>query len=303
MEKVLMVLPPSYLKDNGIGVIYQEFDLVNELSVAENIFLGQPIRKGWVIDSKQMNDKTKELFDEFGIDINPDTLVKNLSVGYQQLVEIAKAISRETKILIMDEPSAPLTTSEVSTMFSIIHKLRAAGVTIIYISHRLEEIFEISDYVSVLRDGELLQTMETKNTNREELVRLMVGRELKETFPIRTVQKNSETLLEMKNICGNGLKNISFQLKKGEILGLGGLVGAGRTELAQVLFGIANGIKGEIIYRGRKISIKNPREAIAHGNIACSRRQKTAGSFAAFVRCGKHNPSMPEKVIKIFGYR
>ena len=179
-------MTPLTSVQNGIGVIYQEFNLVGDLSVAENIFLGRAIRKGIVIDRKAMEAESKKILDSFHIDINPSTLVKRLSVGYQQLVEIAKAVSQNAQVLIMDEPSAPLTDNEVESMFAIVDQLKANGVTIIYISHRLEEIFRLSDRVSILRDGEYVTTLQTSETNKDELIRYMVGRQLKEVYPARS---------------------------------------------------------------------------------------------------------------------
>ena len=270
-------LTPALSHKNGIGVIYQEFNLVEELPVYENIFLGEAIRKGWIINKKEMISRSKELFERLNIDINPTTLVKNLTVGYQQMVEIAKAVSKNARILIMDEPSAPLTNQEVEAMFKMVDTLREAGVAVIYISHRLDEIFRLSQRVSVLRDGELICTMNTQDTNREQLVNMMVGRTLKETFPERTPPKDGEVLLELKNVSGNGLKNVSLQVKKGEILGLGGLIGSGRTELAQLLFGVKRPSAGEILLHGKKINPKKPSIAISKGIALVPEDRKRQG--------------------------
>ena len=270
-------LNPMLSRENGISVIYQEFNLVNELSVAENIFLGRAIRNGIIIDSKTMNLRAKELFDQLGIDINPNTLVKNLSTGFQQMVEISKAISMNARILIMDEPSASLTNTELESLFKIIRKLRSEGAAIIYISHRLDEIFEMSDRVSVLRDGELIANLKTSETSHNELVKLMVGRELNDIFPEKKIDKDRPTILELDNISGNGLKNISFGLKKGEILGLGGLVGAGRTELAEILFGIAKATNGVMKLHGKELNICNPIEAIENGIALVPEDRKQQG--------------------------
>ena len=270
-------LTPLASRENGIGVIYQEFNLVKELSVAENIFLGRAIRNGIVIDRKAMNERTVELFGQLGIEIDPDTLVKNLTTGYQQMVEIAKAISMDSKILIMDEPSASLTNRELDALFLIIRKLKSKGVAIIYISHRLDEIFEVTDRVSVMRDGELITTLNTADSSRDELVRLMVGRELKETFPVRDIKQDSDVILEVEHLSGNGLTDISFNVKKGEILGLGGLIGAGRTEFAEILFGVAQATEGSIKLRGKKIHVKSPSDAIDKGIALVPEDRKQQG--------------------------
>lgn len=254
---------PLLSRLKGIAVIYQELNLVNGLPVYENIFLGRAIRKGVVINSKAMRAKAAELFEQLEIKIDPDELVANLTTGYQQMVEIAKAISIEAKILIMDEPSASLTNAEIEAMFKIVRKLRESGVAIIYISHRMDEIFQLADRVSVMRDGVLLKTMNVRETSRDELIRLMVGRELNETFPQRAINRDSEVILEIDHVTGNGLRDVSMKVREGEILGLGGLIGAGRTELAQILFGVAEKQSGAIKLRGKEISPKFSSAAVA----------------------------------------
>ncbi|MBS4208077.1 sugar ABC transporter ATP-binding protein [Bacillus sp. FJAT-50079] len=254
-------MTPTLSRENGIAVIYQEFTLIPVLSASENIFLGEYLMNGLVLDRKTMEEKSRELFKRLNVDIDPSTKVADLTTGYQQIVEIAKAISKDAKILIMDEPSAPLTSSEVEAMIKIVETLKADGVTIIYISHRMEEIFRLSDRVSVLRDGQYIATRKTSETSKAELIKLMVGRELSETYPKRT-QKLGETILSVNNLSGNGVKDVSFDVKKGEILGLAGLIGAGRTELAQLIFGCEKVTAGEIILNGKSIRPKNSIEAI-----------------------------------------
>jgi len=259
-------MTPQTAFEKGIAIIYQEFNNVQELSVAENLFLGRPIKRGFIIDKQAMERKAEEAFAKLNIKLNPKTLMRNLTVGYQQMVEIAKAIEQDAKILIMDEPSAPLTSSEVETMFAVVRLLRERGVSIIYISHRLEEIFQLSDRVMVLRDGDYIDTLNTADTNVDELIRLMVGRDLSETYPPRSNCINpDETILELKDVSGNGNKNISFSIKKGEILGLGGLIGAGRTEIAQMIFGSVLKKSGDIVFKGKSINPRNPRKAIDLG--------------------------------------
>ncbi|MEM1483574.1 sugar ABC transporter ATP-binding protein [Oscillospiraceae bacterium PP1C4] len=276
-DKEFTSITPKLSEENGIAVIYQEFNLVGELSVAENIFLGKAIRKGIAIDKKAMAKKSKAIFEQLNIDIDPNELVSNLTVGYQQIVEIAKAISQNARILIMDEPSAPLTKSEVTHMFDMVDKLKEAGVTIIYISHRLDEIFRLSDRVTVMRDGEKIKTLNTCETNIDELVTLMVGRELKGTFPVRESSVRDDILLEVCNLNGNGVKDISFQLHKGEILGFAGLMGAGRTELSEILFGVKPKSSGKIVFNGKEISPKTPRQAIDYGIALVPEDRKKQG--------------------------
>ena len=284
------LMTPTLSRQNGIAVIYQEFTLIPVLSAAENIFLGEFLMKGMVLDNKTMEQKAAKLFERLNVKIDPTTQVADLTTGYQQIVEIAKAVSKDAKILIMDEPSAPLTTSEVEAMFTIVDTLKEQGVTIIYISHRMEEIFRLSDRVSVLRDGKYITTVNTEETSKTELIRLMVGRELSETYPER---KNvpSETVLSIKNLSGNGVKDISFDVKKGEVLGLAGLIGAGRTELAQLLFGYEKITSGEIILNGKSIHSKNCIEAIESGIALVPEDRKRQGLVLEMSI--KENTTMP----------
>ncbi len=252
---------------NGVEVVYQEFNLAPQLTVYENIFLGNQIKKGpggILVDKRAMIEKTRALFQLLGINIDPEARISSLSVAYMQFVEIAKAISRNAKVLIMDEPTATLTTAEVEALMENIRRLKAQGVTVIYVSHRMEEIFEITDRCSVLRDGKYITTANTKETSREELIRYMVGRELTESYPERKATIGEE-VLRVENLSGNGVSNVNFSLRRGEILGFGGLVGAGRTETAEMLFGAARVEKGDIYLHGKKISIPNPRAAVNLG--------------------------------------
>ena len=271
-------MTPHLSRSLGIEVIYQEFNLVPALSVAENIFLGDRTGRSPLVDFKTMKSKAREIFKLFNVDINPNTLVQDLSPAMQQVVEIAKAVSKNVKILIMDEPSAPLSVSEVENMFEIIRHLKQKGVTVIYISHRLEEVFRISDRVTVMRDGRYVATKLTKDTNRKELIGLMVGRELKESYPSRS-NPPGEIALEVKNLSGNGDKDISFSVRKGEILGISGLVGAGRTELAMLLFGAVPIEGGEIWVEGKPVQIQSPQDAIQQGIGLLTEDRKGQGLF------------------------
>jgi ribose transport system ATP-binding protein len=255
---------PLMAKKMGISAIYQEFNLFPHLDIAENIFYGRELTKGLFLDKERMYKLTEQYCRDMGIMLNPRTLVKDLGIAQQQIVEIVKSVSTNAKILIMDEPSAPLTSREIEAMFKIVKKLQENGVTIIYISHRLEELFEICDRVTIMRDGKYIKTEGITNTNRQSLIAAMVGRELGESYPERN-HSNGEVVMEVKGLQTNKLKDISFHLKKGEILGFGGLVGAGRTELAKAIYG-ADPIKaGQVILRGRPVQLKSPEEAIRHG--------------------------------------
>jgi ribose transport system ATP-binding protein len=285
-------MTPQLAAENGIAIIYQEFNNVKGLSAAENLFLGNPIKKGFVIDKKAMEKEAEKAFAQLNIKINPKTLVGDLTVGYQQMVEIAKAIKQDAKVLIMDEPSAPLTSAEVESLFKICELLKAKGVSIIYISHRLEEIFRLSDRIVVLRDGQYIKTLTTKESHVDELIHLMVGRDLTESYPERKkCIKEDEVVLELDNLSGNGNHNISLKLRKGEVLGLGGLVGAGRTELAQVIFGAAEKTGGKIIFNGKEIHPRSPREAIDLGIALVPEDRKRHGALLDISI--KNNISMP----------
>ena len=285
-------MTPQTSEQNGIGVIYQEFNLVGDLSVAENIFLGRAIRKGMVIDLKAMERESKKILDSLNIKINPKTLVKTLSVGYQQMVEIAKAVSQNAKLLIMDEPSAPLTSAEVEAMFAIVDKLKAGGVSIIYISHRLDEIFRLADRITILPDGQYVTTLNTDETNKDELVKYMVGRQLTEVYPKRDeICVKDEVIFEAVNVSGNGDKNISFKIHRGEVLGLGGLVGAGRTEFAELMFGMRPKTAGKFIFKGKEISPKTPKDAIELGiGLVPEDRKKEGALLGMSIRCNINMP-------------
>lgn len=250
---------PAEAMASGIRVIYQELNTLNNLTVTENIFIGEQIIKGpfRIVDWKAMTRKANELLDILNVKLDPNTIIGYLTVSEKQIVEIAKAISKEAKILVMDEPTAALSEEETQSLFKIIKTLKSKGVSIIYISHRLKEIFEIADRVTVLRDGKKVGTFNTRNTNENELVTSMVGRDIKDMYPKREVLIG-EKIMEVKNLISDGFNNVSFNLRKGEILGIFGLLGSGRTSLVKALFG-ANKIKGgEIFIYGKKVNIKSP---------------------------------------------
>lgn len=255
-------MTPALARSLGIAVIYQEFSLVESLSVAHNVFLGE--KRGWLVNTKNIQARAAQIFAMMNVTLNPAAQVRKLSPAQKQLVEIAKAISQNARLLIMDEPSAPLSAAEVETMFEIIGRLKERGVTVIYISHRLEELFRIADRVTVMRDGRYVDTLVTSQTDRRTLINLMVGRELKEYYPRRTGMPG-EVVLEVSHLSGLGDEDISFAVRKGEILGIAGLVGSGRTELASLIYGAAPKESGEIWVSGKKRDIRSPAQAIACG--------------------------------------
>ncbi|MDD3840815.1 MAG: sugar ABC transporter ATP-binding protein [Clostridia bacterium] len=251
----------------GMSVVHQELKLVETLTVAENIFLGRPpVNKNnkivQLVNWRKLYKEAQQLLDQLNVKIDMNATVNKLSVAQQQIVEICKALSFNAELIIMDEPSATLTEKELDILFNILKMLKEKGVTIIYISHRLEEVFELADRVTVLRDGMHIKTADVKDVDRKALISSMVGRELENEYPKQAVEI-TDTLLEVKNLNRTGvLENINFQLKKGEILGIAGLVGAGRTELARTIFGADKKSSGEIYIRGKKVEINDVTDAI-----------------------------------------
>ncbi|HEX3045763.1 MAG TPA: sugar ABC transporter ATP-binding protein [Bacillota bacterium] len=262
----------------GICIIHQELNLAPHLTVAQNIFLGrEPLLYGRILDEKKLNQKAAEILQSLHLDINPTTLVKDLSVSKQQMVEICKALSVKSEILIMDEPTSALSESEIDELFRIIHKLKNEGVGIFYISHRLEELKSIVDRISILRDGRYIGTWDYGQLTLDEIIAQMVGRTLSGKFPPCN-RKIGPKILEVHNITRkNVIKNISFQLHQGEILGIAGLMGAGRTELARAIFGADNKDGGRILLEGKEISVANPLEAIKAGIAYLSEDRKRDG--------------------------
>ena len=270
-------MTPALSRQHGIECIYQEFNLIDVLSAAENICYGEKL--GRFVNQKKMNEIAQKIFDDFGVDINPSTLVRDLTPEHMQIVEIAKAVSKNCKILILDEPTAPLSLAEVEILFKIVNQLRDNGVAIIFISHRLDEVFELTDRVSILRDGVYITTLMTKETNRAELIKYMVGREMTATFPPRNAQIG-DVALELKNLTGNKVKNISFKAHHGEVLGISGLVGAGRTEIMKVVYGAEKRQWGEVYVNGKKANIDSPAEAMhKYGICLIPEDRKREGCF------------------------
>lgn len=259
------ILSPHHSHQLGISVIFQELNLFPNLSVAENIFVGRENQRMGFMDYAKTKERAWSLMQRVGLNCDPETLVCNLPVSQRQMVEVAKALSLKAKLIVMDEPTSSLTERETNLLFEIIRNLKAAGVAVIFITHRLNEIMQIAERVHVLRDGVNAGELERSELTEDKMIRLMVGRELKNIF-----QKENTTIgdkiLEVKNLSTPGLlTNISFELKKGEILGLAGLVGAGRTELMRAIFGLDRFSQGEILINGRPVKINSPEEAISQG--------------------------------------
>lgn len=263
-EKIT-AMDPGLSRQLGIEVIYQELILAPHVSVAENIYMGTRFGKSIVVDWNTMNEKAQSILDSMDITAFKATdIVENLKTANRQLVAIAKAISMNVKFLIMDEPTAPLGEHEVQVLLRIVKELKKKVVTIVYVSHRLDEVFEISDRVSVFRNGQWIKTMNTCDTDKNELIKLMVGRDIGSTYPERN-SKIGDVVLEAKNIVAEGVKNVSFSVRAGEVLGIGGLVGSGRSELVNTIFGAQKMQSGEIFIKGKKVDINSPSKAIENG--------------------------------------
>lgn len=263
----------------GISIIHQELNMMNHLTVAQNIYIGREPMKGGFIDDRKMEADATELFKRIGVRIDPSVKLGSLTVGRQQMVEIAKAVSRDSKLLILDEPTAALTQPEVEDLFRIMHDLQRKNIGMIYISHRMDEINRISDRVTVMRDGEYVGTEYTKNLTKDDIVKMMVGRVIYgEQKEKSLVPDDAPVVLEARNIVsGKTLKNVSFKLRKGEILGFAGLMGAGRTELARAVYGADPLDSGEIFVNGKKTEIKTPEAAVKHGICYLSEDRKQFG--------------------------
>ena len=274
-------LTPALSMKQGIGVIYQEFNNVPSLSVVENVFLGRMEGGRISPDWKTMSARAEKLFESLGVHIPADVMVGSLSVAQQQIVEIARALSQNVKVLIMDEPTAALAVAEAQRLFRIIHDLKQRGITVMYISHRMDEVFALADRITVLRDGCYIDTVDRETATRKDVIRLMVGRELNETYPERHTPIG-ETILQVSHISGEGVKDVSFTLRRGEVLGLAGLVGAGRTESARLLFGCSPLTGGEVLLRGEPVRFRSPRQALNAGIGYISENRKTEGVFLGF---------------------
>lgn len=262
----------------GIRVIHQEMNLLSYLSVAENIFLEKIPGRFGLVDRKALKENTKALLSEVGLRVSPDTLVEHLGVAQMQLVELARALSEESKLLIMDEPTSTLSPREISTLFEIIRSLKARGVTIIYISHRLQEIFEIGDRVTVLRNGKKVGTKLLEEVTIPEIVKMMVGRDIEDEYPFRPEVEIKNEVLKVENLSFKGSRApVSFSIKRGEILGIAGLVGSGRTEMVRALFGVDGCVEGGVRIKDKPVEIKSPKQAVANGLCLLTEDRKGQG--------------------------
>lgn len=274
-------MTPHLARSAGVATIYQEFNLFPSLTVAENIFMGDEIlseEKGWVYNQKIYIEKAQAVLDSMKINIDPQELIENMTTAQMQLVEIAKAIAKDAKILIMDEPTAPLSTKETEDLFELIGRLKEKGVTIIYISHRMDELYRISDRLTVMRDGKKIITAKVGEITRQELIFHMANRKVEE-IEFESNWSKGDEVLKVENLCGNGLKDISFSLRRGEILGIGGLLGSGRTELARLIFGAERAESGRIIVKGQEVVIKNPKQAMNYGIAYVPEDRKKHGAI------------------------
>jgi ribose transport system ATP-binding protein len=283
----IQISSPQDSQRAGIGIIYQEFNLVPAMTVRENIFLGQEPGRVSFISVRKERRRAQELFERIGVELNPDALVRDLTVAQQQVVEIAKALSLDSRIIVMDEPSAALSPREVQGLFKIVEELKSQGIGIVYVSHRLDEIFKICNRVTVLRDGAYIDTKPIEDLTRETLIELMVGRKLENEFPTRparpsTVDSMDDTqtrngLVVQGLVGGPKVKDVSFNVRRGEIVALTGLVGAGRTESARLIFGADKREAGSITLDGKELPIRSPRDAIAAGICLLTEDRKGQG--------------------------
>lgn len=270
---------PSKALSLGLAMIYQELNPIKDMNVSENIFLGrEPMKKGNIfIDFDKMYDQTKVLLNDFGMTISPKMKMGRLSTAQKQMIEIIKAVSLNAKVIVMDEPTSSLTDEEVTILFKTIEKLKKQNVAVIYISHRLEEVFMIADMATVLRDGQYIGKESIKNLDKDKLINMMVGRELKDVYP-KGEATIGDILFEARNLKRDGVfQDICFNVKKGEILGFYGLVGAGRSEVMRAIFGIDKLQNGELLLNGKPIRIKSPKQAIRHGMAMVTEDRKELG--------------------------
>ncbi len=279
MGKEVEFKGPAASEKAGIAIVHQELNMMNDLTVAQNLFIGKECMKGMFIDDALMVEKAKALFDVLNIDINPAERIGALTVGKQQMVEIAKAISGDAKIIIFDEPTAALTDSEIEELFKVINDLKKKGTGIVYISHRMDEINIISDKVTVMRDGEFVGTLVTKDCDKNDIIKLMVGRTIfSEPKTASNVAEDAPIVLKCEHLSrGKAVRDVSFELKKGEILGFSGLMGAGRTEVARLIFGADKLDDGKIYISGKEVKINSPKDAVEAGIGYLSEDRKRFG--------------------------
>ncbi len=276
--KEVDITSPEHAKSLKIGIIHQELNLMPHLSVAENIFIGREFKKGVFLDDAKANREAKKLLDSLHIDINPTATIESLTVAKQQMVEIAKALSFDSEILVMDEPTAALTENEIQELFKFIRNLREKGHGIIYISHRLDELPVITDRITVMRDGQYVGTVNTADVTKQQIISMMVGRTIYEEPKGKSdVPEGAPVVLEARNLVAKHVKNVSFTLRRGEILGFAGLMGAGRTETMRAMFGADELVSGEIYLNGKQVTIKTPYDAVRLGIGYLSEDRKAFG--------------------------
>ena len=269
---------PRHSQELGIGIIHQELNLMPHLSVAQNIFIGKELKKGIFLDQRSENKQAYDMLKALNVDIDPSIPAAKLTVAKQQMVEIAKALSYDSELLIMDEPTAALTESEIEELFKVIRTLKAKGHGIIYISHRLDELAQISDRITVMRDGQYVGTEQTSKVTKDKIISMMVGRTIYEKPKTHsTVPENAPIVLKVEHLMGHNVKDVSFELRKGEILGFAGLMGAGRTETMRALFGADEVTGGEVTVNGKRVNIKSPSDAITNGICYLSEDRKGFG--------------------------
>ncbi len=269
---------PRHSQQLGIGIIHQELNLMPHLTVAQNIFIGKEPKRGVFIDQNSENKQAWEMLKALNLEIDPTLPAGYLTVAKQQMVEIAKALSYDSELLIMDEPTAALTESEIQELFKVIRDLRDKGHGIVYISHRLDELAQITDRVTVMRDGQYVGTRDTKDVTKEDIISMMVGRTIYEKpKSASTVEQNAPVVLKVEHLIGHNIKDVSFELRKGEVLGFAGLMGAGRTETMRALFGADPVVSGSVYIKGEQVHIKSPSDAIANGLCYLSEDRKEFG--------------------------
>ncbi len=296
--KPVEIHSPKDSMELGIGIIYQEFVLAPDLSVAENIFLDNMADGGFFVNWRKLRAKAREIISKFGFDINPTVSVKKLSVAYMQVVEIAKALAKNVKILILDEPTAVLSGPEINVLFRILRQLKESGVTIIYISHRLEEVFEIADEISVLKDGMSVVTLPRGDLDRAGIIRYMTGRDMSSMFPARKGVEIGEEIFAAESVTQRSIiKNISLNVRRGEVVGIAGLVGSGRSEFARAAFGMDRITSGCFKVSGKKVAVSTPRDSVRHGVGLVPENRKDQGLILGMSIASNITAASLEKII------
>ena len=269
---------PADAMEHGVAMVHQELNQALRRSVADNIWLGRyPVRAG-LVREKYMRERTRELFEDLGVEVDPAAVIGRLSVAQRQMVEIAKAVSYNARVLVLDEPTSSLSDREVAHLFRIIRRLRERGCGIIYISHKMDEILTISDEVTVMRDGKYISTDKAADLTTEAIIKRMVGRELTNLYPEHN-RECGEVLMRVEGLCGKGLHDVSFAVHRGEVVGLGGLVGAGRTEILETLFGMRRMDAGSVTLAGKRLDVRRPADAIAAGLALLTEERRATGIF------------------------